>query len=230
MPRQDTPAKILAQVGADISGCRDCARLSKWCGTFRDRPGYWARGVPGFGDSEAKLLVLGLAPGAHGANRTGRPFTGDGAGVFLYRALFDLGLSSSAEPTSRDDGLTLRSTWITNTVKCCPPANKPTPEETRACSGFLVREMKALDGIRAVLALGRTAHDAWLAHLINTGHSIRRLDFPFAHGSIHQFGSTTPVMVDTFHTSRYNVNTGRLTYPSFLAAIRCAAKASGALR
>lgn len=217
----------LRRVADDIAACARCPRLASWCGTFRNDREYWARGVPGFGDPNAVLLILGLAPGAHGANRTGRPFTGDAAGDFLYRGLHEVGLASRPESVSRDDGLVLRSAWITNSVKCCPPANKPTPTEVRACAPFLAKELDLLGDIRAVLALGKTAHDAWLAHVAARGTPIRRAAHPFAHEKVHRFGDDLPILVDTFHTSRYNVNTGKLTYPAFLAALKAAVAHAG---
>ncbi len=220
-------ARALAKIAGDVSRCTACPRLAKYVGGFRDRDGYWARPVPGFGDPSARLLILGLAPGAHGANRTGRPFTGDGAGIFLYRALHETGLCSRPESVASDDGLVLQGAFITNAAKCAPPENKPTPAETARCAGHLDAELAALPRIRAVLALGRVAHDAWVRRTA-AAHGIRAKDLPFAHGASHDLGPDVPRLVDSFHPSRYNVNVGVLTYPMFLAAMRTALSAAGA--
>ncbi|HYC78577.1 MAG TPA: uracil-DNA glycosylase [Planctomycetota bacterium] len=213
----------LARVAGNVAACVACPRLAAYVAGFRTDPAYWARPVPGFGDPEARLLVFGLAPGAHGANRTGRPFTGDGAGVFLYRALHEAGLATAAVATGRDDGLALRDAFVTNAVKCAPPSNLPRPDEVARCSAHLDAELEALRGIRAVLALGRVAHDAWLRREARRRPGLRLKDFPFAHGAVHRPAPDAPAVVDSFHPSRYNVNVGVLTWPMFLAAMRAAA-------
>ena len=219
-------AAELSKIATAVSSCTACPRLAAYVGGFRKQEGYWARPVPGFGDSNARLLILGLAPGAHGANRTGRPFTGDGAGIFLYRALHEAGLASNPASVAADDGLSLKGAFITNTAKCAPPENRPTPAETARCAVHLDAELAALQKIRAVLALGRTAHDAWIRRRA-ASHGIRAKDHPFAHGVLHDLGPDGPQLVDSFHPSRYNVNVGVLTYPMFLAALRTAVTASG---
>jgi uracil-DNA glycosylase len=208
----------LGAIARRVASCTLCPRLAPYVASFRRDPAYWARPVPGFGDPDATLLVLGLAPGAHGANRTGRPFTGDGAGVFLYRALHEIGAATASEATARDDGLRLSGVMITNVVKCAPPANKPLPSEVAACAIHLEAELSSLTRIRAVLALGRVAHDAWIRRLRATG--TRAKDRPFGHGALHRFDDGSPTLVDSFHPSRYNVNVGTLTYPMFLQAMR----------
>jgi len=190
--------------------CQRCDRLASFLADCRrERPGYHARPVPPFGDPDPRLLVVGLAPGLHGANRTGRPFTGDHAGVLLYATLHEAGVSSAAASQAADDGLRLRGVRITNAVKCVPPQNKPLPAEIRACNAYLAAELRALPQLRVVLALGRIAHDAVLDAL-----GARRRDCPFAHGAEHPLpGGRT--LVDSFHCSRYNTQTRRLTVPMF---------------
>ncbi len=220
-----TRAAELRTLSARLCECRRCPRLAAYVGSFSADPAYWARPVPGFGDSAAKLLVLGLAPGAHGANRTGRPFTGDGAGVLLYQTLHDFGLATKAVPVSRDDGLRLRGVWITNAVRCAPPENKTTPDEERECSSWLHAEIALLPSIRAVVALGRTAHDAAL-RLARAKGKVRSADFAFAHGATHAVPGIPPLF-DCFHTSRYNTNTGRVNLAMVHAVFRHAAAAAG---
>lgn len=205
--------------------CRRCPRLAAHVASFRDCPEYWALPVPGFGDPAARLLVLGLAPGAHGANRTGRPFTGDGAGVFLYQALHALGLASSADAVSRTDGLRLDGVWITNAVRCVPPANRTTAGEERECAPWLRDELTMLPDLRAVVALGRTAHDAAL-RMASVTAKAQREAARFAHGARHDLPSFLPLF-DCFHTSRYNANTGRVTLPMVQAVFRRAAREAG---
>lgn len=190
--------------------CERCDRLAGFLADCRrERPGYHARPVPPFGDPDPRLLVVGLAPGLHGANRTGRPFTGDHAGVLLYATLHEAGVSSAAASQAADDGLRLRGVRITNAVKCVPPQNKPLPAEIRACNAYLAAELRALPQLRVVLALGRIAHDAVLDAL-----GARRRDCAFAHGAEHPLpGGRT--LVDSFHCSRYNTQTRRLTVPMF---------------
>ncbi len=194
--------------------CRRCPRLA----AFRDEvkvefPDYWARPVPAFGDSKPRLLVIGLAPGLHGANRTGRPFTGDFAGILLYETLYALGFGSQPVSVSADDPLTLRGLRITNSVKCLPPQNKPLPEEVARCNAFLRAELAALSSVRVLLALGRIAHDAALDAM-----AIRRGTAKFGHGAEHRLENGL-VLVDSYHCSRYNTNTGRLTPAMFQAVV-----------
>lgn len=211
----------LAAIAARVADCAACPRLSPYVAGFRDREGYWGRAVPGFGDPDARLLVLGLAPGAHGANRTGRPFTGDGAGIFLYRALHETGRATRADAVARDDGLTLSDVFITNVVKCVPPENRPTPAEAARCAAHLTDELAALSRVRVVFALGRVAHEAWVRRAAPLA-GIRVKDVPFVHGGVRRFGGGLPHLVSAFHPSRYNVNVGTLTYPMFLSALQSA--------
>ncbi|WP_322112121.1 uracil-DNA glycosylase [Arboricoccus pini] len=170
--------------------------------------------VPSFGPSDARLLVVGLAPGASGANRTGRPFTGDYAGVVLYPALASAGLANERFDARLDDGLELQGARITNAVRCVPPANKPTPEEIRNCRDYLRDEVSALPADGVVLALGRIAHESVLKCL-----GLKQALYPFVHGQVHR-PPGAPRLIDTYHTSRYNMNTGRLTLAMVQAVAR----------
>ena len=192
--------------------CRQCRRLAE----FRDRvarenPGYYCRPVPPFGDKAARLLIVGLAPGMHGANRTGRPFTGDYAGILLYDTLHRFGFASHPESLTADDGLTLRDCRITNAVKCLPPGNKPVGSEVNACNGFLAAELGTLPERSVVLALGGIAHRAVVRAIGG-----RQADFKFAHAAEYQAGGRF-LLLDCYHCSRYNTNTRRLTPAMFEA-------------
>jgi uracil-DNA glycosylase family 4 len=203
------------------AGCRRCPRLAAHLDQVRrDQPDYHARPVPAFGPAGAALLIVGLAPGMHGANRTGRPFTGDYAGVLLYESLHALGLASRPDSISRDDGLVLKDVRITNAVKCLPPANKPTGAEVRQCNAYLAAEL-AGGRPRAVLALGRIAHDASIRAL-----GLKPSAYRFGHGAEHVLDSG-PVIVDSYHCSRYNTQTRRLTEEMFLSALDKAARLAG---
>ncbi|MFZ9478470.1 MAG: uracil-DNA glycosylase [Steroidobacteraceae bacterium] len=198
--------------------CRRCPRLAEFRESTGERyPGYHAAPVPAFGDSAPRWLIVGLAPGLHGANRTGRPFTGDHAGILLYDTLHSLGVSSATVSVSRDDGLQLTGVRITNAVKCLPPANKPTPAEIRSCNAFLRAELAAHDAARVVVALGRIAHDAVLDAL-----DLPRGGFRFAHAARHVLGPGR-WLLDSYHCSRYNTQTRRLT-PEMFREVLCAAR------
>ncbi len=217
-------ARDLAAVERDVCACRLCPRLVAWrekvarekVARFADVT-YWGRPVPGFGDPAARLLIVGLAPGAHGSNRTGRMFTGDASGDFLYPALHRAGFASQPDARDRDDGMTLRGAFITAAARCAPPGNKPTPAEMARCRPFLAREWQALARVRAVLCLGRIGHDAALAILRERGVEARAKDAPFAHGAEHVLGGVT--LLDSYHVSRQNTNTGRLTAAMFDAVL-----------
>ncbi len=191
----------------------DCVRCQRLAGFLRETraryPDYWARPVPSFGAAQPRILIVGLAPGMHGANRSGRPFTGDYAGILLYRTLHAAGLATRPVSVTREDGLQLRRTRIVNSVKCVPPQNKPTAEEIRTCNTYLHAELGRLKRVRVVLALGRVAHEAFLR-----ASGLKRSAFPFGHGREHALedGRT---LIDSYHCSRYNTSTGRLTEPMF---------------
>jgi uracil-DNA glycosylase len=202
-------------------GCRRCPRLADFLEQVRDRhPDYHAAPVPPFGPGAAALLIVGLAPGMHGANRSGRPFTGDHAGILLYETLHRLGLASGPASVARDDGLVLFGCRITNAVKCLPPANKPTPAEVRTCRRWLAAEL-AEGQPRVILALGRIAHDGVLDAL-----GQRRAAHPFAHGAEHDLGAAGR-LVDSYHCSRYNTQTRRLTREMFREIVARAAALAG---
>lgn len=192
--------------------CRRCARLAAFLDEVRaGNPGYFCRPVPPFGARDAALVIVGLAPGMHGANASGRPFTGDHAGIILYRTLHAYGFATRAVATGRDDGLELVDCRITNAVKCLPPDNKPLPAEIRSCNGFLTADLAAVPAGGAILALGRIAHDATLSAL-----GIKRSALAFAHGARHDLPRGI-ALFDSYHCSRYNTNTGRLTPAMFRA-------------
>lgn len=203
------------------AGCRRCTRLAGCLDEVRDRhPDYYAAPVPPFGPPDAPLLIVGLAPGMHGANRTGRPFTGDHAGILLYRTLYDLGLATGPESLAADDGLELVGCRITNAVKCLPPANKPLPAEVRECRRWLAPELVE-SAPAAILALGRIAHDAVLDAL-----GVRRASCVFGHGAEHVLPDGMRLF-DSYHCSRYNTQTRRLTEPMFRDVVGRAAQAAG---
>jgi uracil-DNA glycosylase family 4 len=180
---------------------------------YRDQE-YWAKPVPGFGDPKARILVLGLAPGAHGANRTGRPFTGDASGAFMYSVLHELGLASQPTAVSRDDGLKLRKLWIGSVVRCAPPGDKPTPHEIRNCGRHLAAELAALPSVRVVVCLGKIAWDAYLAQLRDLGLIERRSAFVFGHGAEYTLPNGMHLL-GSYHPSLRNTNTGRLNRVMF---------------
>ena len=206
----------LSVLHAEVAGCRACPRLVEWReqialvkrAAFRDWD-YWARGVPGFGDPKARILVLGLAPAAHGANRTGRVFTGDRSGDWLYRAMHRAGLANQPTSVCAEDGLELRVAWVTAAVKCAPPANKPTPDERETCRPFLRRELALLTEVRVVVCLGAFGYEVACTEL---GVSPRPR---FGHG-VEVTGADADgryTLVCSFHPSQQNTFTGRLTEP-----------------
>lgn len=205
----------LLELNSDIVECRKCPRLIAHCEevartrrlAYRDQK-YWGGPVPSFGDPSAKLLILGLAPGAHGANRTGRLFTGDRSGDLLYRVLYETGFASRAESVWRDDGLELCGARISCSSHCAPPDNKPTPEELRNCRPWLKRELTLLPDLRVVVALGRIAFDSYLSVLKDNGEIAGRAAFPFGHNRLH---ALKPAVITSYHPSQQNTSTGRLT-------------------
>lgn len=207
-----------AAASAYDADCRRCTRLATFLDGVREaNPGYFCRPVPPFGASDAALVIVGLAPGMHGANASGRPFTGDHAGILLYATLHAYGFASQPVATARDDGLALVSCRITNAVKCLPPENKPVPAEIRACNHFLAADLARLPAGGAILALGRIAHDATLQAL-----GMKRSALSFAHGARHGLAHGT-ALFDSYHCSRYNTNTRRLTPAMFHAVFNAIA-------
>jgi uracil-DNA glycosylase len=207
----------LARIARDVVACERCPRLRGWCRLvaevkvrrFRDET-YWGRPVPGFGDPRARLFVVGLAPAAHGGNRTGRIFTGDRSGDFLFAALYRAGFASQPASIARGDGLELRRAYIAATARCAPPANKPLPGEIANCREYLLREWTALPDVRAVLALGRLAMDGFLAMLRAAGRFPPRTALAFGHGLAHDLPGGVRLFT-SYHPSQQNTFTGKLT-------------------
>lgn len=231
-------AAALERIAAEVIACEKCPRLRAHCreiaatrrAAYREEE-YWGLPVPGFGDPDAWLVIVGLAPGAHGANRTGRMFTGDRSGEWLYGELFRQGLSSAEESVRAGDGLTLRGVYITASGRCAPPGNKPTPEELRNCRPFLTRELETLRGARVHLALGRIAHDAFLTTRGERGFAALAPKPAFGHG----VATALPEggwLLDSYHPSQQNTSTGVLTRAMwrdvFLAAARLRDRVSSA--
>lgn len=204
-------------VPAFDAGCQACPRLADYLQKIRQLyPDYFAAPVPAFGDDHPRLLIVGLAPGIHGANRTGRPFTGDASGELLYRSLFDLGLSNRPESMHTNDGLQLRGIRISNAVKCLPPQNKPTTAEVRQCNQFLRAEIASLPKGCQLLALGKIAHDA-----VIRCYGLKLAQFSFAHAARHALPDGRE-LVDSYHCSRYNTQTRRLTSQMFSDVLKLA--------
>jgi len=216
--------RALEILNRQIVACHKCPRLVEYRThvalvkrrAYLDSE-YWAKPVPGFGDPHARLLLIGLAPGAHGANRTGRVFTGDSSGVFLYKTMYETGFASQPTSASRDDGLTLIDAYISAAVRCAPPGNKPLPEEMRNCRPYLEKELELLHNLKIVVALGRLAFDVYLTILRDLGKIARRSDFVFGHNKEHRTGPGQPVLISSFHPSQQNTSTGKLTDAMFRA-------------
>jgi uracil-DNA glycosylase family 4 len=214
MPEPHTLLRILNQ---EIVACRKCPRLVVYREkvaqekrrAFRDWT-YWGKPVPGFGDPHAQLLILGLAPAAHGGNRTGRVFTGDRSGDFLFAALYKAGFANQPTSVRREDGLQLKNAYVAATIRCAPPANKPLPSELANCRDYLLRELEILHP-RAVLALGKIAWDAYLEILKQRGIIASRAAFPFAHGAEAQLSAPAARLFGVYHPSQQNTQTGKLT-------------------
>jgi uracil-DNA glycosylase family 4 len=211
----------LQQVEQGIILCERCPRLRAFCtaiGQNRRRAyidqTYWSRPVPGFGDPRARIFLLGLAPGAHGANRTGRPFTGDGSGDFMYPVLHELDLASKPRAIDREDGLNLRDAWIASVVRCAPPGDKPLPEEIRNCREHLAHELAALPRVRVIVCLGKIAFDGYLAYLLHTGTIRTRSAYRFAHAAEYALPHSIHLLA-SYHPSLRNTNTGRLNREMF---------------
>jgi uracil-DNA glycosylase len=219
-------ASPLDDFNARMSACERCSRLREHCtnvATVRRRAysewEYWGRPVPSFGDPHARILILGLAPGAHGSNRTGRPFTGDGSGDFLYPVLHQAGFASQPKATSREDGMRLHDLWICSVVRCAPPGNKPTPEELRNCAPWLDEEMALLTNLRVVVCLGRIAFEGLLAWARRGGILKSRSGYDFGHGAEFKLPNGLRVIA-SYHPSLQNTNTGKLTRPMFLSVFQ----------
>lgn len=220
----------LTVLNHDVIACTLCPRLV----TYREQIArekrrayrdweYWGKPVPGFGDPDARVLIMGLAPGAHGSNRTGRPFTGDSSGNFMYPVLYETGFANQPNATDRNDGLQLKDLYITAAVRCAPPENKPLPMELVACSVFLDRELAGLEKVKVVVALGKIGFDAYLNYLKRRGLLASRKEYLFKHGASYQ----TPdgkVLLASYHPSNQNTQTGKLTRAMFVKIFKQAAK------
>jgi uracil-DNA glycosylase family 4 len=223
--------QVLPVLQAEIVKCRRCPRLREYCAqiaatkrrAYRDCD-YWGQPVPAFGDPQARVLILGLAPAAHGANRTGRMFTGDRSGDWLYRALHQTGFASQATSIARDDGLTLHDAYITAAARCAPPDNKPAREELLNCRPYLERELDLLTNVRVVVALGKIAFDQYLEVLKSRGVIRSRAPFAFGHNRQFQTAPGQPVLISSYHPSQQNTSTGKLTEAMLLDVFRKARK------
>ena len=208
----------LAAIQQEVVACRKCPRLIEYIAgvaevkrrAYRDQE-YWGRPVPAFGDPQARVLILGLAPAAHGANRTGRMFTGDRSGEWLYRVLHRTGFASQAESVARGDGMALAGAYITASARCAPPGNKPMPEEIRNCRPYLERELALLTGVKVVVALGKIAFDNYLSVLKDRGTIRSRAPFAFGHGREYRMDGRLPLLIASYHPSQQNTSTGKLT-------------------
>lgn len=219
-------AASLDELNRRIVGCKRCPRLrahSEQIAQVRRRQyadcEYWGKPVPSFGDPGARVLVLGLAPGAHGSNRTGRPFTGDGSGNFLFPILYETGFASQPSAVSREDGMKLADLWITAVVRCAPPGNKPTLEELRNCAPWLDQELALLKNLRVVVCLGKIAFDGLVNHQLRSGLLPSRAGFVFRHGAEYKLSGGLAV-VASYHPSLQNTNTGKLTRTMFVEVFR----------
>ena len=224
------PPAWLVQLNAEIIACRKCPRLV----TYREQIArekrraylawdYWGKPVPGFGDANARVLIMGLAPGAHGSNRTGRPFTGDASGNFLYPVLYETGFANQPTATDRNDGLKLRDLYITAAARCAPPDNKPLPEELANCSVYLDREMHGLKKVKVIVALGKIGFDAYLNYLKRQGLVTSRAAFVFAHGAEYKLPDGKTLLA-SYHPSNQNTQTRKLTRAMFLTIFKRAAR------
>lgn len=219
-------AQELAALNARVIACTRCERLRSYClriaeekkRAWRDWE-YWGKPVPSFGDPNARALIVGLAPGAHGSNRTGRPFTGDGSGNFLYPVLYEASFASQPYATGRNDGMRLRDLWITSVVRCAPPENKPLPQELADCAPYLDEEIAALCNLRVIVCLGKIGFDGVVQHLLRTGKIPSRKGLEFAHGAEYPLPGG-PVLLASYHPSLQNTNTGKLTKAMFLSIFR----------
>ena len=220
----------LTVLNREVVGCTRCPRLVAYREqvarekrrAYRDWE-YWGKPVPGFGDAAARVLIMGLAPGAHGSNRTGRPFTGDASGKFMYPVLYETGFANQPTATDRNDGLKLKDLYITAAVRCAPPDNKPLPEELAECSIFLDREIAGLEKVNVVVALGRIGFDAYLNYLKRRGLLPIRQPYLFKHGAHYQMPDGK-VLLASYHPSNQNTATGKLTREMFVKIFKQAAK------
>jgi uracil-DNA glycosylase len=226
-------APALALLNQRVTECMRCARLREHCSTVAEKKRkayleweYWGKPVPSFGDVRARVLFVGLAPGAHGSNRTGRPFTGDGSGDFLYPLLHKVGFASQPSSRHREDGMALKDAWITAVVRCAPPGNKPLPEEIANCAPFLDEEIAALKELRVIVCLGKIGFDGVVAHLMRTGQIERRGALKFGHGVEYRIPGNRWLLA-SYHPSLQNTNTGKLTAAMMLHVFERARELAG---
>lgn len=223
-------SSLLSRLNEEVVACRLCPRLVAYREqvarekrrAYRDCE-YWGKPVPGFGDPQARVLILGLAPGAHGSNRTGRPFTGDASGNFMYPVLYETGFANQSTATDRNDGLLLSDLYITAAARCAPPDNKPLPEELANCAPYLDREIEGLRKLKVVVALGKIGFDAYLNHLKRHGLLKSKAPYDFAHGAKYE----TPdgkILLASYHPSNQNTQTGKLTRRMFVDMFKQAAR------
>jgi uracil-DNA glycosylase family 4 len=220
----------LTILNREVISCTRCPRLVAYREqiarekrrAYRDHE-YWGKPVPGFGDPKARVLIMGLAPGAHGSNRTGRPFTGDASGNFMYPVLYETGFANQPTAVHRDDGLKLTDLYITAAVRCAPPDNKPLPSELLNCSQFLDRELAGLKQVKVIVALGKIGFDAYLNYLKRKGDLSGRKQYLFRHGASYRFPDGK-VLLASYHPSNQNTQTGKLTREMFLKIFQVAAK------
>jgi uracil-DNA glycosylase len=220
----------LLELNREVVSCKRCPRLVEYREriarekrrAYRDHD-YWGKPVPGFGDPTARVLIMGLAPGAHGSNRTGRPFTGDASGNFMYPVLYETGFANQPTATSREDGLRLTDLYITAAVRCAPPDNKPLPSELANCSSYLDRELDGLKRLKVVVALGKIGFDAYLNYLKRRGLIATRGLYPFAHGARYPLANGKTLLA-SYHPSNQNTQTGKLTRAMFLQIFKEAAR------
>jgi uracil-DNA glycosylase len=227
-----TPA-WLKQLNSEVISCSLCPRLVEYREkvarekrrAYRDCE-YWGRPVPGFGDPDARVLILGLAPGAHGSNRTGRPFTGDASGKFMYPVLYETGFANQPTATDRDDGLVLKNLYITAAVRCAPPDNKPLPSELANCAPYLERELQGMKNLRVIVAFGKIGFDAYLNYLKRRGQLVSRAPYIFKHGASYEMPDSRTLLA-SYHPSNQNTQTGKLTQPMFVKIFREARQIAG---
>jgi uracil-DNA glycosylase family 4 len=223
----------LTVLNREVIACTRCPRLVAYREQIaRDKRRayreweYWGKPVPGFGDPDARVLVMGLAPGAHGSNRTGRPFTGDASGNFMYPVLYEVGFASQPTAKDRNDGLTLKNLYITAAARCAPPDNKPTPQELAACAPFLDREIAGLENLKVVVALGKIGFDAYLNFLKRRGVLASKKGYLFKHGANYRMPDGK-VLLASYHPSNQNTQTGKLTRKMFVEIFQEAARLAG---
>ncbi|HXZ41632.1 MAG TPA: uracil-DNA glycosylase [Terriglobales bacterium] len=226
----NTPPPWLAQLNAELIACTRCPRLVE----YRERVArekrrayldcqYWGQPVPGFGDPNARVLILGLAPGAHGSNRTGRPFTGDASGKFMYPVLYETGFANQPNATDREDGLELKDLYITAAGRCAPPGNKPLPQELANCASYLDRELEGLKNLKVIVALGKIGFDAYLNYLKRHGQIARKQSYVFRHAARYKMPDGRTLLA-SYHPSNQNTQTGKLTRPMFVRIFKEAAR------